>query len=175
MWKRISTETLFEHPRLKVEEDEIELPSGDRTRYLRYGYGGDGVVIVAQNDKEEILLLKEYSYVVDQTLLQLPMGKIESDESIEAAANRELQEEGGYKANTLNVMGRYYQNHRRATNQGIVVYATDLELSQLEGDKEEQGIDTTWVALNSIRSLIQCGLIVDADTLSSLAISKINI
>jgi 8-oxo-dGTP pyrophosphatase MutT (NUDIX family) len=172
MWKKLSTKKLFDHPRLLVEEDEVELASGKKIQYLRYGYGGDGVVLIAKNNKGEILFNKEYSYVPNRHLLQLPMGKIEDGEDPVPAANRELQEETGMRAEKLTVEGSYYQNHRRSDNKGIVVLAVGLVESRLEGDIEEEGIEgSVWVGADRIGSLIKSGDIVDADTLSSLRIA----
>ncbi|MEP7204910.1 MAG: NUDIX hydrolase [Candidatus Saccharibacteria bacterium] len=173
MWNRLSSKVLLDHPRLKVEEDKVELPNGEVIDYLRYGYGGNGTVIIAQNTNNEILFIKEYSFVPNEYLFQFPMGKIEVGETIVNAGNRELQEETGFKANSITLKGSYYQNHRRSTNKGFVVHATDLEISELESDKEETGIEIIWVAIDKIASLIKSGEITDADTLSSLAISDI--
>lgn len=174
MYKKISTNKLFEHPRLVVEEDKVELESGERVDYLRYGYGGNGIVIVARNEKGEILFNREYSYVPDRVLLQLPMGKIEDGESPEEAGNRELQEETGQKANRIEVKGSYFQNHRRSDSKGYVLLVTGLAASALKGEAEEEGIQSNaWIPIQQIDSLIAAGEIVDTDTLSSLRICEL--
>ena len=173
MWKKLSTKTVLEHPRLIVEEDEVEIAPGKTIQYLRYGYGGDGSVIIALNENSEVLFIREYSYVPGRMLLQLPMGKIEDGETPEVAGNRELQEEAGYKARSLVLKGTYYQNNRRSENKGYVVIASDLVSSNLKGDDEEIGIQRVWIPKKEIRKLIQSNEIVDADTLSSLMIADI--
>jgi ADP-ribose pyrophosphatase len=170
MWKKLSSKVLFEHPRLVVEEDEVQLPSGSVIQYLRYGYGGDGVVIIASNDAQEILFIREYSYIPNKKILQLPMGKIENGEEVEQAANRELQEETDFKAMNLVYKGSYYQNHRRSSNKGQVVMATQLVESHKDADPEEEGIEKVWIKATKIKEYIKNGDIVDADTLSSLAL-----
>ena len=173
MWKKLSSQDLFKHPRFVVEEDDVQIQSGKTIQYLRYGYGGDGVVIVARNDKNEVLFIREYSYIPNKRILQLPMGKVENGESYEDAANRELQEETNLKANELIVKGSYFQNHRRSNNKGYVVLATELKESITESDLEEENIENVWVPVSKIQSLIEQSEIVDADTLSSLSICKL--
>lgn len=163
---------IFEHPRLVVEEDEVRLESGTTIQYLRYSYGGDGVVIIAHNN-DQILFINEYSYVPNKKLLQLPMGKIETGETVEQAGNRELQEEAGYRANVLENIGYYYQNHRRSDNKGYVVLASGLEVSSHSPDIEEEDIELRWVQVDEIAGLIKNGSIIDADTLSSLRIAGV--
>ena len=153
-----------------MEEDEVELPTGKKIDYIRYGSSNDGVVIIAKNTDNEILFIKEYSYVPNRVLLQLPMGSIKDGESIENAANRELQEETDYKASQVKEVGSYYQNHRRSTNKGRVVYATDLLVSTLQADIEEEGIEIIWIPVGKISTHIENGEIIDTDTLSSLRV-----
>lgn len=173
MWKKLSSKVLLQHPRLLVEEDEVQLQSGKVIQYLKYGYYGDGVVIVARNDKDEVLFIREYSYIPNKQILQLPMGEVEDNEDPEIAANRELQEETKFKAEKMTLLGFYYQNHRRSNNKGHVLLATDLVASHAESDLEEENIENVWVPVNEINNLIKKGEIIDADTLSSLRICKL--
>jgi len=175
MWKKLSSKVLFQHPRLIVEEDEVQLQSGETIQYLKYGYHGDGVVIVARNEQDEILFIREYSYIPDRKFLQLPMGKIEDGENAEVAANRELQEETDLKASQLKQFGYYYQYHRRADNKGYVVLATSLSEAPMPGDKEEEDLELVWVKISDIQQLIEKGEIVDADTLSSLSVASLKL
>ena len=171
MYKKISSKKIFEHPRLVVEEDDVELESGKTIKYLRYGYGGDGVVIVAKNEKQQILFIEEYSYVPNKKLLQLPMGKIENDEDIVVAANRELAEETGFSAEKVVCVGSYYQNHRRSVNMGYVMVTDGLSNANLVADDEEEGIKICWINIDEITKYIKAGEICDADTLSSLRLA----
>ncbi len=67
--------------------------------------------------------------------------------------------------------GSYFQNHRRSRSRGIVLFATELVESALQGEAEEEGIQSNvWIPAQQISSLITAGEIVDADTLSSLRI-----
>jgi len=175
MWKKLSSKVLFKHPRLIVEEDEVKIQSGAVIQYLRYGYGGDGVVIVAINDAKEVLFIREYSYIPNKIILQLPMGKIEANENTDQAANRELSEETGLKANKLEFKGFYYQNHRRSSNKGHVILGTKLVESHKNPDLEEENIEKIWIPTHDIRKYINNGDIVDTDTLSSLALCDLSL
>lgn len=173
MWKKLSSKILLKHPKLLVEEDEVQINSGKVIQYLKYGYKGNGVVIVARNDKDEVLFIREYSYISNQQFLQLPMGKVEDNEDLEIAGNRELQEETNYKAGEMTSHGFYYQNHRRSNNKGHVLLAAGLVASPTKSDPEEENIENVWVPISQINNLIQKGEIVDADTLSSLSICQL--
>lgn len=169
-WRKLSSKILFDHPRLLVEEDEVELPNGEKIHYLRYGYKGHGVVIICQNNKNEILFQKEYSYIPNKPILQFPMGRIEENEDIEEGAKRELLEETGLKANQLKLIGQYYQNHRRSRNTAYVFLATELEETEANPEKEEGTVQVVWLDKDRIQKMIKSGEIIDSDTLSSLEI-----
>lgn len=39
-WRRLSSRVVFTHPRIVLAEDEVELPDGKRSSYLRQVYQG---------------------------------------------------------------------------------------------------------------------------------------
>jgi ADP-ribose pyrophosphatase len=168
MWKKLSSKVIFKHPRLIVEEDEVQIRSDRTIQYLKYGHGHNGVVLIARDKHNRVLFIREYSYVLNKRLLQLPMGKIETGESPKTAANRELQEETGFKASKLTLVGSYFQDHRRSKEKGYVLLATNLLPSRLVADQEEQDIEKVWVSSREITSLISKGEIVDNASLTSL-------
>lgn len=60
MWKKLSSKTVFEHPRLTLIEDEVELPSGKKTTYLlRKPDDGDAEEVIAVDwlSEEEVAQL----------------------------------------------------------------------------------------------------------------------
>jgi ADP-ribose pyrophosphatase len=58
-----------------------------------------GVVIVCQPEPDKVILIKQYRYSVDEELIELPAGRLNLGEDRHLAAQRELEEETGYKAN----------------------------------------------------------------------------
>jgi ADP-ribose pyrophosphatase len=109
---------------------ELDRPAGFLTvRGRKYRYpdgredvwdiliGGATVAIVAVTDDEQVVLARQYRPGPGRILLELPGGNADGDESVEAAAARELLEETGYEAASLKiVMQTYlasYASHRR--------------------------------------------------------------
>ena len=60
--------------------------------------GGDSVQIVAENAKEEILLIRQYRFGLQDYIYELPGGLIDKGEEPEEAARRELREETDFAA-----------------------------------------------------------------------------
>lgn len=57
-----------------------------------------GVVIACKPSPDEILLIRQYRYPIDEELIELPAGRLNKGEDRLEAAKRELTEETGYRA-----------------------------------------------------------------------------
>jgi ADP-ribose pyrophosphatase len=57
-----------------------------------------GVVIACKPAPDEVLLIRQYRYALDEELIELPAGRVNKDEDRLEAAKRELIEETGFKA-----------------------------------------------------------------------------
>jgi len=167
-WKFISRKSLLDHPRMKIVEDIIELPNGNKTTYIREApYSRQSVTIIAVNKKDQILLQREYSYPPDEVMYQLPGGGIEKNEDIIAAANRELSEESGYVSKTLKLVGSFHTNNRRSDSKQYVVVARNLESHKLPED-EEEFIENIWVTRGQLKELVRSGEITNINLLAAL-------
>ena len=93
---------------LKVRKDRLILPRNK----IEYDYDvvciGEGVAMLPFFDKDTLFLMTQYRHPVQEDLLELVQGGINSGESIEAAAQRELMEETGYSAETIKYMTTTY-------------------------------------------------------------------
>lgn len=173
MWKKISSEEIFQHPRLTLIEDTVLLPNTTQTKYLTYKFQGEGIaVIVAEAADGKILLQKEYSYPCDSFLWQFPGGMVAPGEPSENGAFREFREETGYAAEKLSLLGKYYADNRRSVLQAHVYYATGITSAHQELDPEED-IEPHWFAPSEIDALIARGEIVQKDTLAAWCLFKV--
>lgn len=66
------------------------------------------VVIVPVLESGEIVLIRNHRFAVGAWLLECPAGTMEPPEEAEACARRELVEETGYEAATLEPLGWFY-------------------------------------------------------------------
>ncbi|HEY9868190.1 MAG TPA: NUDIX hydrolase [Candidatus Obscuribacterales bacterium] len=64
-----------------------------------------GAVIFAVNDRDQVLLIEAYRPAVDDFLIELPAGKVESGNSPLEGAKRELAEETGLAASDWTDLG----------------------------------------------------------------------
>lgn len=153
---------------MHIVEDSVELPTGKITTYIREApLSHNSVTTIVINDKDEILIQREYSYPSNEIMYQLPGGKIELGEDIIAAANRELSEESGYITTDCTILGSFYVNNRRSNAKQYVVLCKDIEIKNLQEDDEEF-IESQWVTYTTIKDLVKDGKIVNMNMLAAL-------
>lgn len=171
MWQRLTSKTILKHPRLVVVEDEVKLPSGHKTNYLRFENGGNYPTVIAFNDHYQILVLKEYSYPPNEWLYQFPGGFVPENEDLEQGINRELMEETNLKAKKLKLLGSFYPTSRRSNSQTYVFMAQDLVGEKKKGDIEEE-IQLFWLTEQEIDDLIKTNDFKNGSSLGAWAIYK---
>jgi len=124
--------------RFRVETLELEFSNGERRTYERLISRGVGaVIIVAMPDPDTVLLVREYACGLHRYEVGLPKGRLEPGESHIEGANRELQEEVGFGARDLRVLGQLTLAPGYMVHATHVVLARDLYPSKLPGDEPE--------------------------------------
>lgn len=121
-----------------IERLKLRFSNGNERYFERLKGWGPGVVMIAPMlDANTVLLIREYAAGINQYTLSLPKGRIEIGEAPESAANRECQEEVGYKATKLHLLSTMTNAPQYNDTQFHLFVATDLEYSPLEGDEPE--------------------------------------
>lgn len=129
----------------------------------------DEVLIVARDSQDNVLLIEEPSPAFGECGLFLPGGAIEPAEGIVDAAQRELREETGYRAATLELVAslRPWPKYLRVSCH--IVRAAGLDHAPLEPDEPHQ-IVLRPMPLRAIREAILRGEIRDARVAAALAV-----
>jgi ADP-ribose pyrophosphatase len=146
-----------------VWEEEVPLPTGKSIRQSWIDHKPT-VAIVALNDKNELLLIKQYRLAVKKRLLEIPAGSMDNpEESPSACAQRELAEETGFKANSMIKLYEGYLLPGYCNEYMYFFLAQDLISAPLSPD-EDEFIETIPTKLSSAQELLKTGEIIDAKT-----------
>ena len=145
--------------------DSLRYPSGAEGTAEVVEHPG-GIVIVAFDSDARLLLVRQYRHPAGRELLELPAGTLEPDEAPELCAERELQEETGYRPGRLERLGGFYTAPGFCDEYLHAFLALDLVESRLEGD--EEAIDVEAVPLAEAQRMISTGQIEDAKTAGAL-------
>lgn len=152
---------------MNIIEDEVELPDGNRAKYIYQTGTKDAVTVIAVRG-DDILIQQEYSYPPNMVMYQFPGGGIETGEKPEDAATRELTEESGYTG-TPAYLGFYFPRNRLSSSKMHVVLVTDIQTSKKEGGDAEEFISSEWVRVSKLRKMIASGDIVNFSILAGMA------
>lgn len=154
-----------------VREENVEFPNGQKAR-LSWINHLPTVAIVAINDQQELLLIRQYRPAVKKNLLEIPAGSLESQEESPAlCAQRELAEETGFRANALIKLYEGYLLPGYCNEYMHFFLALELVHAPLTPD-EDEFIETVPVTFDEARRLIDKGEIIDAKTVLGIYLAE---
>ncbi len=165
--KLIHRQEIFKGKLLHVYLDDVELAGEKRKREVVL-HGG-AAAIIPVTDAGEVLFVRQYRYAAEQDLLEIPAGKVDPGESIDACAVRELEEETGYTG-TLKRLGYVYTTPGFC-NERIDLYLADHLKKTKQHLDEGEFLDVVPVPLAEVKEKIRQGKLIDAKTLSAFAIA----
>ncbi|MGZ6266793.1 MAG: NUDIX hydrolase [Candidatus Limnocylindrales bacterium] len=158
---------------LSVERDIITRSDGIRSE--RDIVVHPGAVVVAPLDAEgRLLLVTQYRLAVGGALLELPAGTLDTHEGkLEdplAAAHRELEEETGYRAGSMELIGGFWSAPGFSTEYLTLYLATDLQPAgedRLDPD-EDENLRLSRLPWRDAVAAVESGVIEDAKSAAGI-------
>lgn len=161
----VSKNYIFKGKILNLRRDDIILPDGKPAIREIVEHSGGSCILCQKNDK--IYLVKQFRYAYGQELWELPAGKLNAGEDPMQTALRELEEEAGLKANSVELIFTVYPSPGY-TDEIIRIYkACDFVECERHLDEDEFLIGE-WVEIEKIKQMIYNGEIKDGKTLIAL-------
>lgn len=162
----ISSETIYKGSLISLRSDRIKSLHGSIHQYDIVEHPGAVVIVPIDQDKK-IHFVKQYRRASKKILLELPAGTLEKNEEPLYCAQRELQEEIGFKARKITSLGGFYTAPGFCNEYLHLFLAKELEKSPLKGDDSEM-IDCVTFTLDEALYLIETGEILDAKTICGI-------
>lgn len=129
----------------RIEELDLQFANGVERTYERLpGSGRAAVMVVAINEANELVLIREYAAGFHEMQLTLVKGAVDDGESLEEAANRELKEEVGFGARHIEFIKKLNLAPGHMGFTINLLLATDLYPERLPGDEPEPPEVVTW-------------------------------
>ena len=133
---KLSSEAIFKGRLLDVRKDEVELPNGKTSTREWINHPG-AVCCVPILPDGKIALIRQYRYPVQEEMIDLPAGKLDSGEEPEKCAVRELEEEIGYYPGKLTFLTHIHPAIGFANEKMWLYLAEDLEKTDSKLDEDE--------------------------------------
>lgn len=160
--KTIDTREIYSGRIIHVKEDTVRLPDG-KTEGRELVLHNGGVGVIAADENNNILMVRQYRKPYEEVVLEIPAGKLESGEDPDDAGLRELREETGYKAGRSRFIGKCYPSPGYL-NEIISLYlAQDLEFVGQELDPGEF-VEVKKMPLETLFEMVMDNEIADAKT-----------
>jgi ADP-ribose pyrophosphatase len=143
-----------------VRTDTVQLPDGDLVAREVVEHPG-AVAILALDDEDRVLMIRQYRHPVGATLWEIPAGLRDvAGEPLVETARRELLEEAGYRAETWHVLADFATSPGITTERLRIFLARNLAVvppaeREYVPEHEEAYLTTAWIPLrDAVRGIL---------------------
>lgn len=168
--KTLKSERIYEGKIINLRVDTVELPHKKYSKREIVEHPG-AVSILALTKDEKIILVRQFRKPVEEFLLEVPAGKIESNEDPGNCAFRELKEETGYIAASIKKILEFYTTPGFSNEVMHLYLARNLQEGIANPDEDEY-IEAVYLSLEEAMDKIKNGEIKDSKTIVAIMAYK---
>jgi ADP-ribose pyrophosphatase len=167
------SDVIYEGRVFNITVDQVAYPDGRVVKMECVRHRGS-VVLLPMTAPGRILLVRQYRYVVDQWLWELPAGTLEPNESLHAAALRECHEEVGKIAGHAQKLLSFFPSPGFCDEEMNFFLLTDLR-DRLAGEPPahqdpDEILKVKEFSVNDVREMVKVGEIADMKTVVGLTL-----
>jgi ADP-ribose pyrophosphatase len=168
-WRTLTTRPVYANKWISVREDLVALPDGRTTIYGVVSCGHCvGVLPFVAADR--VLLVRQYRYVAGRPTWEMPTGGVHAGETLEQAAQRELAEETGHRAQRLERVSTYHTSKSVVDETAHLFVAENLDRAERAPD-ETEFIDVSPFPFDAVLRMVLEGEIVDSMTVVAVLLA----
>ncbi|MFC4558730.1 NUDIX hydrolase [Virgibacillus kekensis] len=162
--KTIHTEKIYDGKVVNLQVDDVTLPNGKTSKRELIKHPG-AVAVIAITEDKKILFVEQYRKPLEKSLVEIPAGKLEPGEGPETTAYRELEEETGYTANSMEFVTSFYTSPGFADELMYLYITEDIEpLKETVAGDDDEFVELLELTLEEAKQYVQDQRIHDAKT-----------
>ncbi len=169
--KLLSSKVVYQGPLFRILHDKLLEPGGRHSERDVIRHNGSVVILAIDTRKSKknpwIVIERQYRHAALRFLWELPAGKLEPGEDALAGAQRELEEETGYRAKKWTPLVEYFASPGFLGESMKVFIAEGLVAGDAHPEEDEH-IEFRLVRLSELLKMIEKGAILDGKTLTSV-------
>ncbi|MBV8728078.1 MAG: NUDIX hydrolase [Candidatus Eremiobacteraeota bacterium] len=153
---------------MRLRKDTIELESGAiiDEYYVRETRGFSSVFALTTDNR--VVLVRQFKYGIGRTVLELPSGFIDEGESPQEAAVRELAEETGYVADSMDLTRTFVPDPTNSTTLMHLFLARGARHELAQKLDPTENIEVETVSLTELHDLLRKGEIDSATQVAAI-------
>lgn len=166
----ISTQTIASGGMLTVKCDQVLLPNGNMSQREYVTHPG-AVVVVPILQNGNVVLEKQFRYPLHLVFIELPAGKIDTNEEVLVTGKRELFEETGFTATDWIKLGHQHPCIGYSNEVIHMFLALGLTAGEHQRD-EDESMEVFDASFEDCLNMIQNGQITDGKTIIALLMAE---
>ena len=167
----ISTERLYTGRVVNLDRDTVRFPDGSAGQLEMLRHPGASAVVPFLDDPRasdpRVLLIRQFRHAADGFIWEVPAGRLDAGESPEACARRELEEETGRRARSVERLTTIYTTPGFTDERIHLFLAHGLEAGS-ERREADEFMELHELAWSAVMELVRTGAVQDGKTLTSL-------
>ena len=156
-WKILDETTVIMDSWIDMRASTCQLPGGMVIAPFYVNHLPDFAVVVAVTPEHRVIMVRQYRHGVEKVLLELPAGCIEAGEDPKDGAARELLEETGYKAGSLEFLFKIAPNASNCTSYAQCYLARNVFPAAPQNLDETEALEVVELEGEEVKRLLREG------------------
>lgn len=169
-WKTLSEKEVYSNPWIKISHHEVINPSGGKGIYGVVSFRNKAIGVVPVDDELHTYLVGQFRYTLNEYSWEIPEGGGPEGEEPAITAVRELREETGLQASSIELLGKIHTSNSVTDEVGYLFLAKDLK--QLDSSPEEtEDITVRRIPLAEAVQMVESGEITDSLSMTGILLA----
>lgn len=166
-WQKLSTTVPYSNAWIEVQHHEVINPSGGKGIYGQVNFKNIAVGVIPLDDSGNTYLVGQFRFPLEEYSWEIPEGGCPFGEDILAAAQRELLEETGLKAEKWTMISKIHTSNSVCNEVGFVFLAETLTQGNAEPEETED-LKIRKVSLKEAVELVMNNQITDSISIAGI-------